>query len=240
MSDYDPVESLREEVNRFKDTNRFSPMTVTNFFVQAGLVLVELDSLRNEKTDLERLRDDLVNKLLEKQQECAGVASERDEFHRCLLAREETLKREGDEWVRLMTKLDYYKSALEKARVCLDRVMQWCLQESPNFEIDADSVGESLHSIDLALSKDTLAGGMATNVEAKQGSQCQQSAISPTPPADNLRIKQLESALDEAVKALEQRPKHVVYTYSCQCQGCKFELIARKALDSCRAAIGGK
>jgi len=43
---YDPVESLREEVDRFKATNRFTPMLVTNFYIQAGLVLKKLDAAR--------------------------------------------------------------------------------------------------------------------------------------------------------------------------------------------------
>jgi len=49
MSDtYDPVESLREEVNRFKATNRFTPMLVSNFYIQAGLTLERLDEARRE------------------------------------------------------------------------------------------------------------------------------------------------------------------------------------------------
>lgn len=43
--DYDPVECLRKEVERFKATNTFTPMEVTNFYVQAGLVLAERDRL---------------------------------------------------------------------------------------------------------------------------------------------------------------------------------------------------
>lgn len=52
MKDYDPVESLREEIKRFKSTNTFTPMLVTNFYVQAGLVMEELDRIRLENTKL--------------------------------------------------------------------------------------------------------------------------------------------------------------------------------------------
>ena len=45
--DYDPVECLREEVKRFKATNKFTPLLVTGFYVQAGLVLSELDQWRD-------------------------------------------------------------------------------------------------------------------------------------------------------------------------------------------------
>lgn len=47
-SDYDPIKSLREEVERFKTTNRFSPMTVTNFYVQAAVVLTYTQELEEE------------------------------------------------------------------------------------------------------------------------------------------------------------------------------------------------
>lgn len=41
MSDYNPAACLRSEVERFKATNRFTPMEVTGFYVQAAVVLDE-------------------------------------------------------------------------------------------------------------------------------------------------------------------------------------------------------
>ena len=67
MKDYDPVECLREEVNRFKATNTFTPLLVTGFYVQAGCVLNEIDGWRKAfpgKTPQEVSR--LLAKLLEK------------------------------------------------------------------------------------------------------------------------------------------------------------------------------
>lgn len=43
---YDPVVSLRKEVDRFRATNQFSPMLVTNFYAQAAVVLAELERTR--------------------------------------------------------------------------------------------------------------------------------------------------------------------------------------------------
>jgi hypothetical protein len=48
MSDYDPVECLRAEVQRFYDTNTFTPMLVTNFYAQARCVITEIEMLRGE------------------------------------------------------------------------------------------------------------------------------------------------------------------------------------------------
>lgn len=47
-TDYDPVECLRQEVKRFKETNTFTPMQVTGFYIQAAVVLDILDRLRIE------------------------------------------------------------------------------------------------------------------------------------------------------------------------------------------------
>lgn len=49
---YDPVKSLRTEVERFKSTNQFSPMLVTHFYAQAACVLTELERTREENTKL--------------------------------------------------------------------------------------------------------------------------------------------------------------------------------------------
>src|SRR5271157_5726302 len=54
MSDYDPAECLRAEVERFKATNTFTPMQVTNFYMQAGLVL---DRLKEAEGWVEKLKD---------------------------------------------------------------------------------------------------------------------------------------------------------------------------------------
>lgn len=40
-SDYNPAQCLRVEVERFKATNRFTPMEVTSFYIQAAVVLDE-------------------------------------------------------------------------------------------------------------------------------------------------------------------------------------------------------
>jgi len=40
-SDYNPAKCLRAEVERFKATNRFTPMDVTGFYIQAAVVLDE-------------------------------------------------------------------------------------------------------------------------------------------------------------------------------------------------------
>lgn len=45
---YDPIKCLCEEVERFKATNRFSPMTVTNFYAQAAVVLTYTQELEEE------------------------------------------------------------------------------------------------------------------------------------------------------------------------------------------------
>ncbi|HEU4340030.1 MAG TPA: hypothetical protein VFU31_00520 [Candidatus Binatia bacterium] len=43
---YNPAQCLREEVNRFKATNRFTPMLVTGFYIQAAVVLNEHEEMR--------------------------------------------------------------------------------------------------------------------------------------------------------------------------------------------------
>jgi len=40
-SDYNPAQCLRAEVERFIATNRFTPMDVTGFYIQAAVVLDE-------------------------------------------------------------------------------------------------------------------------------------------------------------------------------------------------------
>ena len=40
-SDYNPAQCLWAEVRRFKATNRFTPMEVTGFYIQAAVVLDE-------------------------------------------------------------------------------------------------------------------------------------------------------------------------------------------------------
>lgn len=40
-SDYNPAQCLLAEVERFKATNRFTPMEVTGFYIQAAVVLDE-------------------------------------------------------------------------------------------------------------------------------------------------------------------------------------------------------
>ena len=51
-SDYNPVQCLREEVQRFKASNRFTPMQVTGFYLQAAVVL---DYVRDLEETIDRL-----------------------------------------------------------------------------------------------------------------------------------------------------------------------------------------
>ena len=53
-SDYNPAKCLREEVERFKATNRFTPMDVTGFYIQAAVVL---DEHRRMVEALKEIRD---------------------------------------------------------------------------------------------------------------------------------------------------------------------------------------
>lgn len=52
MSDYNPVECLQEEVDRFKQTNTFNPMQVTGFYIQAAVVLNYLKMLEEQMDKL--------------------------------------------------------------------------------------------------------------------------------------------------------------------------------------------
>ncbi len=52
MIDYDPVQSLREEVERFKSSNKFSPLMVTHFYAQAACVLSYVKELEDALSSL--------------------------------------------------------------------------------------------------------------------------------------------------------------------------------------------
>lgn len=54
---YDPLNSLEREVERFMQTNRFTPMEVTGFYLQARCVISELKRLRQENEYFRNLRD---------------------------------------------------------------------------------------------------------------------------------------------------------------------------------------
>ena len=54
---YDPLESLSTEVERFKATNAFTPMLVTNFYAQAACVVSELRDVRKELESLRKTRE---------------------------------------------------------------------------------------------------------------------------------------------------------------------------------------
>jgi len=41
LSDYNPAQCLRAEVDRFKSTNLFTPMLITGFYLQSAVVLNE-------------------------------------------------------------------------------------------------------------------------------------------------------------------------------------------------------
>jgi hypothetical protein len=49
---YSPIESLREEVERFFDTNQLDPLRVTNFYAQARVVLRYVEELESELNDM--------------------------------------------------------------------------------------------------------------------------------------------------------------------------------------------
>lgn len=55
MNEYIPSQCLREEVQRFKRTNTFTPMEVTGFYIQAAVVLDEHAAMVEELADLRTL-----------------------------------------------------------------------------------------------------------------------------------------------------------------------------------------
>lgn len=67
-ADYDPLECLSAEVERFKATNQFTPMLVTGFYLQAACVITELRAARKLiKKQREALEADaLADKLFER------------------------------------------------------------------------------------------------------------------------------------------------------------------------------
>ena len=52
LSSYCPVTSLQAEVERFFKTNTFTPMEVTNFYVQARCALTYIDELETALQEL--------------------------------------------------------------------------------------------------------------------------------------------------------------------------------------------
>lgn len=54
---YDPLDSLEKEVERFMETNLFTPMEVTGFYIQARCVISELRGLRKENEYLRNVRE---------------------------------------------------------------------------------------------------------------------------------------------------------------------------------------
>lgn len=54
---YDPLDSLEKEVERFMQTNLFTPMEVTGFYIQARCVISELKQARKENEYLRKVRD---------------------------------------------------------------------------------------------------------------------------------------------------------------------------------------
>ena len=56
--EYSPIESLKEEVERFYNTNTFSPLLVTNFYAQAKIVISDYEQLKAENEKLKtKLKD---------------------------------------------------------------------------------------------------------------------------------------------------------------------------------------
>ena len=43
MDNYNPIDALKEECERFKKTNTFNPMQVTGFYIQAACVISEVE-----------------------------------------------------------------------------------------------------------------------------------------------------------------------------------------------------
>ena len=68
--DYEPVKALTEEVERFKATNKFTPMLVTGFYIQAGIVLNILAATQAELDGADKVIANLKAKIarLESQQ----------------------------------------------------------------------------------------------------------------------------------------------------------------------------
>lgn len=54
---YDPLECLEAEVKRFRETNTFTPLYVTGFYIQAGCVISEIRELRKENEHLRMVLD---------------------------------------------------------------------------------------------------------------------------------------------------------------------------------------
>lgn len=54
---YDPLDSLEKEVERFMQTNLFTPMEVTGFYIQARCVISELKQARKENEYLRNVRE---------------------------------------------------------------------------------------------------------------------------------------------------------------------------------------
>ena len=60
---YDWLTSLEKEVERFRATNTFNPLYVTQLYVQAGLCATELRALRSEKDAALALLGRVVEKI---------------------------------------------------------------------------------------------------------------------------------------------------------------------------------
>jgi len=54
---FDALDALETEVERFMRSNRFTPMEVTGFYIQARCVISELKQLRTENEYLRNVRD---------------------------------------------------------------------------------------------------------------------------------------------------------------------------------------
>ena len=70
IDDYNPLTALEKEVNRFLATNQFTPMQVTNFYIQARVVINDFKRMEKE---LERLRSQNDARYLETERQRAEI-----------------------------------------------------------------------------------------------------------------------------------------------------------------------
>lgn len=81
---------------------------VKNYF------LLECDKARAQCEAAKSELGAIIEKLRVERGYSASLKSERDEFHKTLLARENSLKLQGEEWVKAMTQRDAWKEDAER------------------------------------------------------------------------------------------------------------------------------
>ena len=110
-SDYCPVSSLKEEVERFCKTNTFHPMEVTKFYLQARVVLRRLSGAETEiarlQSELREAKDTLEKVVFYLTDECCS------DVEMALWCARKALGKDGVS-EKLQTQLDNFLSDLEK------------------------------------------------------------------------------------------------------------------------------